>query len=95
MVADEMERWIEEADVDGFNIGFATTPGSFEDIVTYLVPELQKRGVYPAPEAINQEPVTAREKVYGKGQSKLRADHPGTKYKYDVYVEEEPYVKPE
>lgn len=92
MVADEMERWIEEADVDGFNIGFATTPGSFEDVVNFLVPELQKRGVYPSPAAKDQEPLTAREKVYGKGQTRLRDDHPGTKYRYENYVEEEPYV---
>jgi len=78
--------------VDGFNIGFATTPGSFEDVVNFLVPELQKRGIYPPPSAVDQEPMTAREKVYGKGQSNLREDHPGTKWKYDVYVEEEPFI---
>jgi FMN-dependent oxidoreductase (nitrilotriacetate monooxygenase family) len=83
-VADEMERWIHEADLDGFNIGYVTTPGTFEEVVDLLIPELRKRGLYPeAPE----EGLTAREKVYGKGQSKLRDDHVGSGYRYDVYEE--------
>lgn len=88
-VADELEKWIEEADVDGFNLSYVTTPGTFEDVVDLLVPELRRRGRYP--EAHVGEPLTAREKVYGKGQSKLRDDHLGSKYKYDVYVEDEPF----
>ncbi|CRK36502.1 hypothetical protein BN1708_020014, partial [Verticillium longisporum] len=27
-VADEMEHWIREGDLDGFNIGYVTTPGT-------------------------------------------------------------------
>lgn len=88
-VADELERWVAEADLDGFNIGYVTTPGTFEDVVDLLIPELQRRGVYPTS---FQDGLTAREKVYGSGQSKLRADHTGSAYKYDVYVEDPPYV---
>ncbi len=33
--------------------------------------------------------------MYGEGQKGLRADHVGSGYKYDVYHEDEPYVKPE
>lgn len=90
-VADELERFVREADVDGFNLGYVTTPGSFEDVVDLLVPELRRRGIYPEKQ---EEGLTAREKVYGKGQSKLRDDHGGSAYKYDVYKEEAPYVKP-
>ncbi|KAK8033919.1 bacterial luciferase-like protein [Apiospora marii] len=89
-VADEMERWIREGDVDGFNIGYVTTPGSFEDVVDLLVPELQRRGIYPEIPGSDQH-LTARERVYGEGQSGLRDDHPGSKYKYAVYEEEPPY----
>ncbi|KAL2172329.1 hypothetical protein VTG60DRAFT_6168 [Thermothelomyces hinnuleus] len=88
-VADEMERWVREADLDGFNIAYVTTPGSFEDLVDLLVPELRRRGLYPDPA---EEPLTAREKIYGKGQKGLRDDHPGTAYKYAVYKEDPPYV---
>lgn len=84
-VADELERWVREADVDGFNIGYVTTPGSFEDVVDLLVPELRRRGIYSEAE---EEGLTAREKLYRKGQSGLRSDHVGSKYKYDVYDEE-------
>ncbi|KAF2146962.1 uncharacterized protein K452DRAFT_242211, partial [Aplosporella prunicola CBS 121167] len=89
-VADELERWIEEADLDGFNIGYVTTPGTFEDVVDLLVPELRARGIYPE---LKEDGLTARERVYGKGQAGLRDDHPGSKYKYDVYKEDPPYVE--
>lgn len=88
-VADELERWVEEADLDGFNLGYVTTPGSFEDVVDLLIPELRRRGLYP--EVPSEEPLTAREKVYGKGQKELRDDHPGSRYKYGVYQEDPPY----
>ncbi|KAF2804730.1 nitrilotriacetate monooxygenase component A [Mytilinidion resinicola] len=87
-VADELERWVREADIDGFNLGYVTTPGTFEDVVDLLIPELRRRGLYP--EAI-EEGLTARERVYGKGQSGVRKDHIGSTYKYDVYSEDKPY----
>ncbi|OTB04323.1 hypothetical protein M426DRAFT_156470 [Hypoxylon sp. CI-4A] len=89
-VADDLERWIREADLDGFNIGHVTTPGTFEDVVELLVPELRRRGIYPdAPK--EDESLTARERVYGKGQNGLRDDHVGSTYKYDRYKEDPPY----
>lgn len=87
-VADEMERWMREADVDGFNLGYVTTPGTFEEVVDLLVPELRRRGLYPEP---LEEKLTAREKIFGKGQKGLRYDHTGSTYKYDVYQEEPEY----
>ena len=92
-VADELERWVDEADLDGFNLGYVTTPGTFEDVVDLLIPELRRRGLYP--ETPSEEPLTAREKVYGKGQKELRDDHPGSRYKYGVYQEDPPYVEAE
>ncbi|KAJ5112490.1 Nitrilotriacetate monooxygenase component A/pristinamycin IIA synthase subunit A [Penicillium argentinense] len=92
-VADEMERWIREADLDGFNIGHVITPGTFEDLIDLVIPELRKRGLYPELPSTSEEPLTAREKVYGRGQKELRDDHPATQYKYDVYQEDPPYVE--
>lgn len=43
-VADELERWIEVGGLDGFNLAYAITPGTFEDFVDHVVPELQRRG---------------------------------------------------
>lgn len=80
-VADIMEEWIRVADLDGFNIGYVQTPGTFEDVVELLVPELRRRGIY-APKG---ESGTMRERVYGPGQKRLREDHVGRQYRYDVY----------
>ena len=51
-----------------------------------LIPELRQRGIYPDANP-DGNTLTAREKVYGKGQSGLRGDHAGAKYRYDVYDE--------
>ncbi|KAJ9145325.1 Dimethyl-sulfide monooxygenase [Pleurostoma richardsiae] len=92
-VADELERWVREGDIDGFNLAHATTPGTFEDVVDLLVPELRGRGVYPEAEPEDAEPWTARERVLGRGQKTLRSDHVGSTYKFDVYKEDEPYAE--
>lgn len=83
-VADELEHWINEGDLDGFNIGYVTTPGTFEEVVDLLVPELRKRGLYP--DAPSDAPPTLRERVYGSGQPRLRTDHPGSRYVYERYA---------
>jgi FMN-dependent oxidoreductase (nitrilotriacetate monooxygenase family) len=84
-VADEMERWIDEADVDGFNLVSVVTPQSFEDVVELLVPELRRRGLYAE---LSDENLTTRERVYGKGRRFLDEHHVGSKYKFAVYREE-------
>lgn len=94
-VADELERWIREADIDGFTIVHGTTPGSFEDVVDLLVPELRRRGQYPEAYGADDEGLTARERIYGKGQRSLRDDHVGSKYKFDVYKEDPAYEEEE
>ncbi|ORY67192.1 HK97 family phage prohead protease [Pseudomassariella vexata] len=90
-VADDMCRWIREGDLDGFNLGYVTTPGTFEDVVELLIPELRKRGLYPSEDdgSVNW---TARERIYGAGQKGLRDDHTGAAYRYDQYKEDPPYV---
>jgi len=45
-IADEMESWFHSPACDGFVVGPTHQPGAFEDFVKYVVPELQKRGVY-------------------------------------------------
>ena len=46
MIADEMERMMEVTGGDGFNITPTYTPGSFDEFVEMVVPELQRRGVH-------------------------------------------------
>lgn len=80
MVADHFEQWIRDADVDGFNIAYISNPGSFEDVVDLLVPELMRRGImwedYEVPGG------TFRENVYGAKQSRLRDDHYGHRFQW-------------
>ena len=45
-VADELQSWITETGVDGFNLSRTVVPESYEDFVDIVVPELQNRGVY-------------------------------------------------
>jgi len=59
-----------------------SNPGSWEDIVELLVPELQRRGLYwedyPAPGG------TLRENMGEKpGKPQLAEDHPGFKFKWN------------
>ncbi len=48
-VADILQEWQAETDVDGFNLAYVVTPGTFEDVVNLLVPELQRRASIPPP----------------------------------------------
>jgi FMN-dependent oxidoreductase (nitrilotriacetate monooxygenase family) len=75
-VADLLQEWVEDTDVDGFNLAYAVTPESFEDAVDLLVPELQKRGVYKT----DYRKGTLREKLFGTG-ARLAAPHPGAGYR--------------
>jgi alkanesulfonate monooxygenase SsuD/methylene tetrahydromethanopterin reductase-like flavin-dependent oxidoreductase (luciferase family) len=45
-VADTMEAWFHGGVCDGFVTAATCVPGSYEDFVRLVVPELQRRGVY-------------------------------------------------
>ncbi|WP_433800057.1 LLM class flavin-dependent oxidoreductase [Actinomycetospora sp. CA-084318] len=47
-VADRMEHWVDETGADGFNLAYAVTPGTFEQVARFVVPELRRRGRMPA-----------------------------------------------
>ena len=78
-IVDELERWSELADVDGFNLAHATNPGSFEDLIDFVLPELRRRGLFPAKGDV-KEGLTARELVFG--QADLLDDHYGAKFRW-------------
>lgn len=67
MVVDELEWWVKEVDVDGFNIGYVIILGIFEEVVDLLIFELRRRGVYFELFDLSEELVMVREKIYGKG----------------------------
>src|SRR6185312_11327390 len=62
-VADDLQEWVEETDVDGFNLTNVITPGSFIDFIDHVVPELQRREVYKT--AYTEG--TLRDKIFGQG----------------------------
>ncbi|GAA1019809.1 N5,N10-methylene tetrahydromethanopterin reductase [Acrocarpospora pleiomorpha] len=76
-VADELERWLDEGNLDGFNIADPVPPVTFRDFVDLAVPELRRRGRvwhdYPAQ--------TLRETFYGPGVTRTRPDHPASAYR--------------
>ena len=41
-----MERWFNAGVADGFNLMPPSLPDSLDDVVTLIVPELQRRGLY-------------------------------------------------
>ncbi len=74
-VARELARIQDETDVDGFNLAYHITPGTFEDVVEYVVPELQQLGRYKTEYAEG----TMRHKLFGRGDH-LPQNHYGSSF---------------
>jgi hypothetical protein len=63
--------------VDGINLMYVTTPGSFVDFVDQLAPELGRRGLMQAEYADG----TLREKLFPGGGPRLPGTHPASGYR--------------
>lgn len=74
-VADELERW-QDAGIDGFNFINALLPGTYDDLIDGLIPELRRRGLAQSEYA----PGTLREKLFGRG-AHLDERHPASRYR--------------
>ena len=75
-VADKLITWMEEADIDGFNLQRAGEPQHLIDFVDLVVPELQNRGVYKT--AYREG--SFRQKLFGTGD-RIGAGHPAARHK--------------
>lgn len=75
-VSDALQQWVEDTGVDGFNLAYILAHQTFADVVEFIVPELQKRGVYQTSYAQG----TLREKLFGAGPY-LPENHRGAKYR--------------
>ena len=75
-VADELEEFIAYSGADGFNLAYATTPGTFVDVVEFIVPELQSRGSYKH----EYRQGSLRHKLFGAGD-RLPSTHIGSQYR--------------
>ena len=65
-VADELESWVAETGIDGFNLARTVTPECYEDFIDLVIPELQSRGSYKTAYADG----TLRE-LFGAGRAAL------------------------
>jgi alkanesulfonate monooxygenase len=75
-VAEQLEGWIDDTDLDGFNLTFVVRPETFVDVADFLVPELQRRGRYKKA----YEPGTLREKLFGR--ARLGKKHPAAEHRW-------------
>jgi alkanesulfonate monooxygenase SsuD/methylene tetrahydromethanopterin reductase-like flavin-dependent oxidoreductase (luciferase family) len=73
-VADALQAW-HEAGVDGFNLVYSVTPGSFADFIDAVVPILQARGLVQR----EYTPGPLRQKIFGT--SRLPSRHPAAAYR--------------
>jgi long-chain alkane monooxygenase len=74
-IADALEQW-QDAGIDGVNIRYITTPGSFEDFIDHALPELRRRGLAQT----EYSPGTLRDKIFGDGPTLLDR-HPGRQWR--------------
>lgn len=61
--------------MDGFNIAYAVTPGTFRDFIELVVPILQERGLVQT----EYEGTTLRDSLFQKG-NRLNQAHPGHRF---------------
>ncbi|MBV4554695.1 LLM class flavin-dependent oxidoreductase [Pseudomonas sp. SWRI102] len=76
-VADELESWIAETGLDGFNLTRIVTPESYVDFIDLVIPELQRRGSYKT----EYDDGTLRAKLF-QGGARLPEQHTGSTYRH-------------
>lgn len=62
-VADALETWIVEGEVDGFNLARTVVPESYEDFIDFVIPVLQERGRYKTAYGAG----SLRNRLFGQG----------------------------
>lgn len=78
-VADQLIEIQDRTGVDGFNLAYAITPGTFEDFVEFVVPELQEKGRYKTAYTDG----TLRNKLFKQGD-RLQDEHRGSSFRWPV-----------
>lgn len=72
-VAEALINWLDEGDIDGFNLTRIVNPQSYIDFIDLVVPELQQRGRYKTA----YQPGTFRKKLFGN--DRLSDRHPAAR----------------
>jgi alkanesulfonate monooxygenase SsuD/methylene tetrahydromethanopterin reductase-like flavin-dependent oxidoreductase (luciferase family) len=70
-VADQLIAWVDEANIDGFNLSRTVVPECLESFIDLVLPILQERGAYKRDYATG----TYRQKLFGRG-ARLPDEHP-------------------
>ena len=79
-VAAELRRWRDEADVDGINLSYISKPGSWEEFIELVLPDLRAQGIVSPARAQDEAPVTLREKLF-PGHKYTLDNHPATTHR--------------
>ena len=77
VVADRIEQLVDRTDADGLNLIQHLSPGTFQDFIEHIVPELQRRGRYRTSYTTGE---TLRERFFGPGNARPLGDHPASRY---------------
>ena len=78
VVADEIEKWLDEDDIDGINLVQYLSFETARDFIELVVPELRRRGRFRESYADGE---TLRERFLGSGQARLPDSHFGARYR--------------
>jgi long-chain alkane monooxygenase len=78
VVADAIEKWLDEDDIDGINLVQYLSFETARDFIELVVPELRRRGRY---RESYRDGETLRERLFGAGQARLPAHHFAARYR--------------
>jgi hypothetical protein len=84
VVADAIERWLDEDGLDGINLRQYHSFDTARDFAELVVPELRKRGRLPE---AGSRPGTLRERLFGAGNARLPERHIATRYRGGANLE--------
>lgn len=78
IVADAIERWLDEDGIDAINLRQYLSFETARDFIELVIPELRRRGRYRDGYVPGE---TLRERLFGAGHARLPADHHGARYR--------------
>jgi long-chain alkane monooxygenase len=77
-VCEELLRWRDQADIDGFNLVRTVEPAGLQSFIDLVVPQLQERGAFKTA----YRPGTMREKLFPHAGAQLSAEHYGSRFRF-------------
>lgn len=78
IVADEIERWLDEDGIDGINLIQHHSFDTIRDFINLIIPELRRRGRFRESYTDGE---TLRERLFGAGHARLPETHIGARYR--------------